>query len=64
MPLGGEHRNVLPLPLQAVPGGIELLILLFFSLLFWLVPLVAIVLIVYYLRKISRNVERLVERGE
>lgn len=54
---------MLPFPLQAVPGGAELLVILLMSV-FWLIPLVAIVLIVYYLRKISRNVERLVERGE
>lgn len=52
-------------PLQVgVPGGVEILIVLLMSLVFWLVPLVAIVLIVYYLRRIDRNVARLVDRRE
>ena len=52
-------------PLQVgVPGGMEILIVLLMSLVFWIVPLVAVVMIVYYLRRIDRNVARLVERRE
>lgn len=52
-------------PLQVgLPGGVEILIVLLMSAVFWLVPLVAVVLIVYYLRRIDRNVARLVDRRE
>ena len=52
-------------PLQVgVPGGMAIVVFLFMSLVFWLLPLAAVVLIVYYLRNINRNVQRLVERRE
>ncbi|WP_227356751.1 hypothetical protein [Haladaptatus salinisoli] len=54
---------MLAAPLQAFPGGLELIVI-FFSLLVWLVPLAGIVLVLYYLRSIDKRLERLVERSE
>ena len=52
-------------PLQfGVPGGVELVVVLLISLVFWILPIAAVVLTVYYLRRIDRNVERLVELRE
>ena len=51
-------------PLQfGVPGGPELVVLLF-SLVFWVIPIAAVVLIVYYLRRIDRNVQSLLEHRQ
>lgn len=52
-------------PLQfGVPGGIELVVVLLISLVFWILPIAAVVLLFYYLRRIDRNVQRLVELQE
>ena len=47
-----------------MPGGIELLVFGVLYLLMLAVPIVAVVLIVYYLRSMSHNLERLAEQGE
>ena len=47
-----------------MPGGIEFLVFMFLYLLVLAVPVVAVILVVYYLRSMSHSLERLVEQGE
>ncbi|WP_227377337.1 hypothetical protein [Haladaptatus halobius] len=54
---------MLAVPLQALSGGIELIVI-FFTFLVWLVPLAGIALVLYYLRSIDKRLERLVELTE
>lgn len=50
-------------PLQfGIPGGMELAVI--FMLFFWMLPIAVVVLFFYYLRRIDRNVKRLVELQE
>lgn len=53
---------MLPILLQfGVPGGVELLVLLFLAIFTWVVPLLVVVGLFFYLRRIDRNVQRLLE---
>lgn len=63
--LANRETGMLPLAFQfGVPGGVELLVVLFVAAFLWVVPLLVVVGLFYYLRRIDRNVQRLLDAQE